>query len=79
MKKILVIVLLVLSLVGCVKTIGKDNYFVVTKVERYCNYTTSYGYIVTIRTTALGGKWNYYKIITDENYRVGDTLKLTIK
>lgn len=59
MKKILFFVLLVLLLTGCAETIGKDNYFVVTKVEEA--NSNIYGYAVTMRT-AYKKDWGYYKI-----------------
>lgn len=49
--------------------------FVVTKVED--RDSDIYGYAVTIRTTYSKG-WSYYKLTTNENYRVGDTLKITL-
>ena len=76
MKKICVFVIIILLFFGCRSPIiGKNNYFIVTKVE---TYSSAYRYKVTFRTI-YSKNWKYYCIITDDNYCVGDTLKLSLK
>ena len=76
MKKILFFVLTVLLFTGCCShTIGNGNEFVVTAVEKG---GTRYKYVVTFKTTC-SENWDYYQIFTNENYRVGDTLVLSLK
>ena len=74
MKKLLALIALIVLLTACEKeTVFQKG--IVVKTE--ANDTYGYKYRVeVINVTPKGFKPSRYKLLTNENYRVGDTIKI---
>ena len=74
MKKLLALVALIVLLTACEKeTVFQKG--IVIKTE--ANDTYGYKYRVEVLNVALKGfKPSWYKLLTNENYRVGDTITI---
>ena len=78
MKKILLLLLTVLTFTSCIETYRGDDIFVVTKKEM--RNTTSYKYLYTVYhyiTSYKEGLYyqTYHYFVSNENYELGDTIK----
>ena len=77
MKKILLLLLTVLTFTSCIETYRSDDIFVVTKKEMR---NTSYKYLYRVNhytTSTRKGLYHetYYHFVSNENYELGDTIK----
>ena len=79
MKKILLLLLTVLTFTSCIETYRSDDIFVVTKKEmRYTQYQYKYLYRVNhYMTSTREGLYyqTYYHFVSNDNYELGDTIK----
>ena len=76
MKKLLALVALIVLLTACEKETVFQNGIVI-KTEANSNDTYGYKYRVeVINFTHKGVKPSWYKLLTNENYRVGDTITI---
>lgn len=78
MKKILLLLLTVLTFTSCIETYRSDDIFVVTKKEM--RNTTSYKYLYTVNhyiTSYKEGLYyqTYHHFVSNDNYELGDTIK----
>ena len=79
MKKILLLLLTVLTFTSCIETYRSDDIFVVTSKE---NGNTSYKYLYRVNhymTLTKEGLYykTYHHFVSNENYELGDTIKFT--
>ena len=78
MKKILVLLLTILTLVSCVDTYRSDDIFIIFSKETSC---TSYKYLYRTklyRPTTRGLFYlGTYSFVSNENYELRDTIKFT--
>jgi hypothetical protein len=77
MKKILLLLLTVLTFTSCVETYRSDDIFVVTSKE---NGNTSYKYLYRVnhytKSTRKGLYYEtYYHFVSNDNYELGDTIR----
>ena len=76
MKKLLALIALIVLLTAC----EQERVFqkgIVIKTEANANDTYGYKYRVeVINFTHKGVKPSWYKLLTNENYRVGDTITI---
>ena len=77
MKKILLLLLTVLTFTSCVEVYRSDDVFVVTSKE---NGNTSYKYLYRVNhytTSTRAGLYyeTYYHFVSNENYELGDTIR----
>ena len=79
MKKILLLLLTVLTFTSCVETYRSDDIFVVTKKEmRDTQYQYKYLYHVNhYSTSTRKGLYykTYYHFVSNDNYELGDTIR----
>jgi hypothetical protein len=79
MKKILLLLLTVLTFTSCIETYRSDDIFVVTKKEmRDTQYQYKYLYSVNhYMTSIIDGLYykTYHHFVSNENYELGDTIK----
>lgn len=77
MKKILLLLLTVLTFTSCVETYRSDDIFVVTKKEMR---DTEYKYLYRVNhymtSTRVGLYYEtYYHFVSNDNYELGDTIR----
>ena len=77
MKKILLLLLTVLTFTSCVETYRSDDIFVVTKKEMR---DTQYKYLYRVNhysTSTRKGLYyeTYYHFVSNDNYELGDTIR----
>lgn len=77
MKKILLLLLTVLTFTSCIETYRSDDIFVVTSKE---NGNTSYKYLYRVNhymTSTIEGLYykTYHYFVSNENYELGDTIR----
>jgi len=77
MKKILLLLLTVLTFTSCIETYRSDDVFVVTKKEMR---NTSYKYLYYTEQYMTSTKEGLYYLddyifVSNENYELGDTIK----
>ena len=77
MKKILLLLLTVLTFTSCIETYRSDDIFVVTKKEMR---NTSYKYLYRVNhyiTSTKEGLYyqTYHHFVSNENYELWDTIK----
>ena len=77
MKKILLLLLTVLTFTSCIETYRSDDIFVVTKKEMR---DTQYKYLYRVNhysTSTRKGLYyeTYYHFVSNDNYELGDTIR----